>query len=489
MIAINVRDRPFLHLGGALWLGQSAPLGWLVAERSVLLVLGQGERSLRLIPLFFGIATIATALWVGRRWLTPGGAAILVTLCSVGQWVTFYFLELKHYSADVMFALFLPAAAVWAIERHRATSWWVLASVAQWLANGALFVTPLCGMAIIASAWRRDGVRGAVRAAWPASIWLALLGLNYTIVLGPARRSELLQDAWAFAFPPQHAGLSGTVHWFAERMAPLADKPIGSGLGWLVWVGATAGFIAAAAGRRRLAFMYATVPVAGVLLAAFRLVPLYERLSLWIVPALYVGVALLADASLRSRTAIKMAGLAVVILIGADISWRGLEHLRARPRDSNHELDDRSAVAWLASRHHGGDVWTATHNSLPAIWWYAGAAARGPVVEASYRPHDGNCDQGPAAALLNQHDRVLLLLGFRFDELPAGAEDKLIGQLTRDAEVTAYRRFASEGHALIVDTTRHTTAPTTLSALEGKLSPTRVTTPPGCFAFLPAVMW
>ena len=35
----------------------------------------------------------------------------------------------------------------------------------------------------------------------------------------------------------------------------------------------------------------------GFLLAVLRLVPLYERLSLWFVPALYLGVALFADSA------------------------------------------------------------------------------------------------------------------------------------------------------------------------------------------------
>jgi hypothetical protein len=33
-IALNVRDRSFAELTGRLWLGQSAPLGWLVLERA-----------------------------------------------------------------------------------------------------------------------------------------------------------------------------------------------------------------------------------------------------------------------------------------------------------------------------------------------------------------------------------------------------------------------------------------------------------------------
>ena len=109
MIAINIRDRSFRELAGALSLGQAAPYGWLVIERALLLVFGAGERALRLVPMVFGVATLASALWIGRRWMSTAGATSLVFLCAMGQWVAFHALELKHYSADTCFGLLLPA--------------------------------------------------------------------------------------------------------------------------------------------------------------------------------------------------------------------------------------------------------------------------------------------------------------------------------------------------------------------------------------------
>src|SRR5215468_6391354 len=49
MIAINIRDRSFHDLAGALSLAQAAPYGWLVLERALLLTFGAGERVLRFV--------------------------------------------------------------------------------------------------------------------------------------------------------------------------------------------------------------------------------------------------------------------------------------------------------------------------------------------------------------------------------------------------------------------------------------------------------
>src|SRR5262245_18775578 len=69
MIAINLRDRSVGELAGALSLGQTAPYGWLALQRLVFVIAGGGERALRVVPLAFGIATLAAAAWIGRRWL------------------------------------------------------------------------------------------------------------------------------------------------------------------------------------------------------------------------------------------------------------------------------------------------------------------------------------------------------------------------------------------------------------------------------------
>jgi ABC-type Fe3+-siderophore transport system permease subunit len=81
MILLNVRDHALGRLAGPLWLDQSAPLGWLALERLVLLTFGSGERAVRMVNVLFGIGTLVTALWIGRRWMSPVGAAILALLC------------------------------------------------------------------------------------------------------------------------------------------------------------------------------------------------------------------------------------------------------------------------------------------------------------------------------------------------------------------------------------------------------------------------
>ena len=175
MIFLNIRDRMWSQLAGPLWLDQTAPLGWLAMQRAILQLFGAGDRAVRAVSVLFGVATLICAVWVGLRWLKPGGAALFVLLCGFTQWMTFYALEAKPYAGDAFWALLLPASVVWATEGNgessislrRSLVWWITATVGQWISYGAIFVAPGCAVLLCVIAWRRNGWRRALLGGTP----------------------------------------------------------------------------------------------------------------------------------------------------------------------------------------------------------------------------------------------------------------------------------------------------------------------------------
>jgi hypothetical protein len=501
MIAINIRDRSLAQLIGRLSLGQAAPYGWLVLQRMMYVLFGPDERALRFIPMACGVATLATAAWIGSRWMRVAGAVTLVFLCALGQWVAFHGLELKHYSADVWLALLLPALAVHAIpDRRRVAVWWIVAAVAQWFANGALFVTPACAIVIVWSAFRREGMRGAAAAAWPGLIWLALFGVNYVVALGPARASEFLRSYWVNAFPPAASGIGGAARWLAGQLRPFAIKPGGSGFSLLFWIIAATGLVAAPGYPPAFRLIFALVPLSGFVWAAIRLVPMFERLSLWMVPALYVGIAMAADGTAAlfrdawvRRSALRASGaVAAAVAIGvllADVYRHGTVYLDLAHQASNHETDDRGAIIWLQRQRQPGDTWVTTHNALPAVWWYAGSETA-PVVEALFHSEPDACGDEEAAARLRADGarRALVYFGFGHD-LPPEFDDVLMARLSANGTVTAYRRFGDDGHAAIVDLRQPAAGPVTLTSLKAAAPAPPKSAPEGCIAVTPARRW
>ncbi len=476
MIALNLRERGWADLAGALWLGQAAPFGWLVLQRLALVTVGDGELALRLVPMLSALATVTVAWWVGRRWLGAVGATVLIVLSVTGEWLAYYALELKHYSTDVWFALWLPALAVWALEApspqtevRRHALWWTVAAVGQWVAHGALLVTPGCATALALVTLKRRGWRAALRCSSLSLIWLASFGLHYLVAIRHTLGSSFLEGYWAFAMPPEGAGLTGTLAWLAAALEPLALKPGGSEWGLLFWLAAAAGM--AAAVPRPLGLVMATVPLSAFLLASLRLVPLFERLSLWMVPALYAGIALLAagavrrgaDASPRGswlRHAAAIAAALTVATLCVDVVARGRGEM-ARTTTSNHALDDRTGIAWLLLQQRPGDVILTTHLALPAVWWYGrvpigrpGDAGRlmdgSPILEVGYQRGGPDCGD-ELGEVIRGSRRALVYFGFRFDDVPRGFDRLLLERMGEIGTVRAVQTFTDVGRAVVFD--------------------------------------
>lgn len=484
MIALNFRDRPFSRLAGPLWLGQSAPLGWLATQRAVLLTLGTSELVLRLIPLMFGIGLLIAAAWVGLRWMGGIAAMTLVAMLAVAEWISHYTFELKHYSADTFWALLLPALAVWALEqneevlraRRRWMLWWLTAAIGQLFANGAMLVTPACAVVMFAVILRRGGVRHVTPFVAASAIWFVTFAAHYWLSLQYTQNSRFLWSIWGGEVRPESAGLVETVRWLAGRLEPIAWRPGGATAPLLFWIAASAGFIV---GRRRLpGVMFVVVPLFAMLLAVLRLVPLYDRFALWMVPALYVGIALLLDTGVHHtvggwmtrrwiRVASGLGFTAIALSAAADVVVQGRRHLDIGvPADNNHGVDDRTAVKWLLAQSRPGDAVVATRLGWPGIWWYGniplsprppGGKLPGgvPMIEMYHQRIDCGTD---LETLASEHQRLIVYVGFP-DHEPE-FRSLVVEELRTVGRIVESRDFAALSRVLIVETGSAPPAPT-----------------------------
>jgi hypothetical protein len=481
-LAINVRDRSFAGLAGELWLGQSAPMGWLALQRVILLTLGSSEIALRMMPLLFWIAAIGVAIWVGRRWMGLVGVTTLVWLLAWNQFVPQYALAAKQYTADVCLAFWLPALAVWAIEANDATgrrgrllAWWIVAAVASWFAYSAALITPALGVFVVLLAWRRDGIREASVAAAFGALWVASFGVSYLVSGRYTAASEYLHTYWAAAMPPPSMSAIARVPWLFARLEPLAKNPGGTGLWIALWLTALAGWIAAA--PRWIGVAFALVPLSAFALSAAGFIPLWERLAIWIVPALCVGVALLADRAVvlatsprGDRRALAVTAAVVVVVpclwLAADVCANGRDFIvNFDPGEStsNHALDDRAAVRWVMEQVRPGDAVLATRLTWPALYWFGRVPLSDPDVargrggpdvsflEIGYRPLGVDCAPDQIRDALRGRQVALVYLGF--PDAPEAYDQLVVRTLGRLGRIAAVKPFAPLSLVVVVDLT------------------------------------
>ena len=230
----------------------------------------------------------------------------------------------------------------------------------------------------------------------------------------------------------------------------------------IFWGLAVCGFVWSA--RPALGLVFGGVAVSGVVLAVLRLVPLYDRFSLWMVPALYAGIALAIDRIVRSaraawregnwvRVGLTMAVACAAILFCAGILQRGAGRIHTERPTSKQGLDDRTAASWLIGHRQPGDALITTRLGLPALWWYgpisiaddAGQGTRA-MYEVAHRREGPGCG---LAAALKDHRRVLVYVGF--PDMPKGFDELLFAELDRLGAISAYREEAALSRAAVVE--------------------------------------
>jgi hypothetical protein len=427
-IAINLRDRSFGHLAGALWFGQSAPYGWMAAERVAILVAGTREQVLRLLPMLCFVATMVVAWATGRRWLNSVGTLVFVSCSAFSGWTVHYAFEAKPYTADALGALAVSVLAVWTLDadpamvrQRRVWIWWSAAAVALWFANGALLAAPGCAAIVLLSTWRRDGPRAALRAAAGGLIWLASFAACYLCSLRFTVGSQYLYDYWHSALPPAGSGPIDRFLWLGQQLQPLAENPGSTTTGVLLWVVFVAGVLTSR--RPRLAMVAAAAPLTAFALGWFRLVPLHDRVALWMTPLVYLGVALLADRAAewaahawRRRTwRLLSAALAAAIgsgWIAVNLAQHADGFLAPRDQDTP-DRGDAAAVRWMFAARTPGDVIVTTHQGWPAIWWY-GSISPGDESASTLEltPHvNSACDEDLGRTIARSR-RTLIFVGF-----------------------------------------------------------------------------
>lgn len=497
-IAVNLRDRSFAALAGTLWFGQSAPYGWMAVERALIRLAGTSEQVLRLQPMLYFVATMIVAFETGRRWLNGLGTLVFVLCCACSAWMLHYAFEVKPYTADTCWALLIAVTTAWALEadedvlRHRRV-WvlWIVAAIGLWFANGALLSVPGCAAVLLVSTWRRNGWRTAWRAAGPGLIWLASLAVCYWLSLRFSLGSRYLYDYWQRAFPPADATFAARWAWLGQQLKPLAENPGSTTTGLLLWVVFVAGLLASR--RPRLAALAATAPLTAFALGWLRIVPLHDRVAIWIAPHLYLGVALLADRGAawagdvwrRRRWRLLFASLAAAVASGSIVA--NLAEQRGRFL-APHEWDspthgEAAAVRWLMASRAPGDTVITTHMGWPAIWWYGGVApGDGQPATPGHLP-DGTpalelqpelqADCGDdLARIIARSGRTLIYVGF--PDVPPSFLSDLRQVLEHSGKTIAIASF-DPGRVWIVEPRAGSP-----DAAEGS---------PGCMPVWPALRW
>jgi hypothetical protein len=130
---------------------------------------------------------------------------------------------------------------------------------------------------------------------------------------------------------------------------------------------------------------------------------------------------------------------------------------------------------------------------LPAVWWYGAIPVsdfsrgsqlpdRSPILVVGHVYPGPDCRDSELRDALQGGSRVLLYLGFRFDDVPLGFDRLLLRSIGEIGSLMTIREFAGVGRAAVIDL-----RPPGDRAMHGAAR--RRDDPPGCLTAREAQRW
>ncbi len=288
LLTANLLGRDWAGLfGRPLDYAQTAPWGFLAAEKLASIVLGTSEYALRLLPLIAGVAGVLLVPRVARRLVSRPAVPLAVAVFALAPYLVYYSSEIKQYALDATLTLAVLGlareAATSARPRRAALLLGAAGTAAVWFSQPVVFVLAGTTLAVGLHALRRgDHARvaalAAASAAWGASFVLSYLGYRTTV-----NDSEYMKAFWHDGFLPFPPSTAAEWAWLPIRLARAFREPmgiIGEDPSWVSVVGAGAALAAFVAGaawmarRQSLRFTLLAFPLGMTLLAS----------ALWLYP-------------------------------------------------------------------------------------------------------------------------------------------------------------------------------------------------------------
>ena len=333
-LALNILERSPIELLQPLDDNQAAPPGFLLTGKVLTQIFGGSEYALRVFPLLCGMISLVLFLHLSRHVLPPAEVPMALGLFAISGKFIYYASEVKQYASDVTVALLLYTIALHTLVKHP-TSFRIglfggIGACAFWFSYPGAFVFISIAIVMAIDWWKKKAWKDLGALAAACGIWLISFGALYSFFLRNTAGNEKLQEywIWADAFMPLPPSSVADLMWFVRTflgtiahalefsrpftavLSSLKEALTGlfsssdipayelmqtlfSGIAWIaLYAIATATLITGCFSiysRKPIIFWFLVGPIGLTLLVSgMRAYPFADRLTLFIMPALFI---------------------------------------------------------------------------------------------------------------------------------------------------------------------------------------------------------
>ena len=225
MLTNNILGRSFGGLFQPLDNNQGAPIGFLLLQKWITLLLGDSEFALRLFPFVAGFVSLALMFALMRKISKPTAGNLALGFFAVAPALVYYSSEVKQYSTDIAIALglsliYLKYAGA-ELEKKDAILIALVGALAVWFSHPAFFVVGALGLALFIPAVLAKDKQKIITLLVIAAVWFLNIGALYFLNLRQLSTHQFFLDFWRAGFIPHD---SSALTWLAYSFqAPFRD--------------------------------------------------------------------------------------------------------------------------------------------------------------------------------------------------------------------------------------------------------------------------
>jgi uncharacterized membrane protein len=374
MLALNIVNRNFGELLKPLDYDQGAPIGFLLVEKVLNLLLGRSEYVLRLLPLLLGILSIWLFYLLLKRVTMGAGLIAALALFVFNPRLIYYSSEVKQYIVDVTVTLALLLLAAPLLEskfQKRNTMRLAVAGfVALWFSHPAIFVLAGTGLTLVIICLERRDTANLWYVLGMGIFWLATLGLLYLLILNDLRQNAYMLEYWQGAFLPMPPW--SDPGWFTSSLAGNISVQYGIPYAvYFVFGLMLAGWFVLWQTRRNYAIAFGMILLITLFASALRLYPVLERMVLFLIP---IGLVLIGKSvefiGQRLRNP-RWMGNAIALALTAFLIFGPLVTSADYFLNPKYFEHIRPSMGVLQESWRRGDALYVSYGAVPAFEFYA----------------------------------------------------------------------------------------------------------------------
>ncbi len=352
----------------------TVPLGFLIVERFFVQLFGTGERALRLFPLLAGIGSLFLFFYVAKRILHRKALLIAMLLFAVSNHLVYYSSELKQYSTDVAIILVIFLVSLYILDEglsfFSVLFLGIFGGLAIWFSHPAIF--------FLAGAGSTLAMTYLVKKRWKETLcllpvfmfWLCSFTFYYIFVLKDRIVLDYVVQFWDAegGYMPLFPKSVSDISWFPLKFEKMFRNPGGFKKCILVIMFLFVFGYVSLFRERKDKFWLLVSPLPFALIASgLFLYPFSERLILYLVPIILLGVA---EGTEKIRKLVWNSSAILgfcIILVVLYYPLLNAGKLMIRPFERE---EIKPLLSYLAEHRQDEDVLYLSHGGIRAFKYY-----------------------------------------------------------------------------------------------------------------------